>query len=196
MMFANKNLVCFEIKLSFMSWLESRPLGPNRAEFTEPLRDDTSRVGECGGPVPALTSFEGAVIDDHDERESMADWKHEELAAIGAAEELRIASRRADGTLRSYVPIWHAVVDGDLYVRSAYGPQNGWYRRAARAGAGRISAGGVERDATFDLVDAGAGVHADIDAELRRKYASYPAYVAPIVTAESHTATLRIVPRD
>lgn len=126
----------------------------------------------------------------------MTGWNQDELAAVGAAEELRIASHRADGSLRTFVPIWHAVVDGVLYVRSAYGPQNGWYRRAARAGAGRISAGGVERDAAFEVIDPDAPVHDDIDAELLRKYASYPAYVAPIVTDESRTATLRIDPRD
>jgi Uncharacterized protein conserved in bacteria (DUF2255) len=47
---------------------------------------------------------------------------------------------RDDGVVR---------VDDQLYVRSAYGPDNPWFRRAKASGVGRIGAGGLERDVTF-----------------------------------------------
>ena len=52
----------------------------------------------------------------------MAKWSSDELARIGTAEELQIASRRRDGTLRTSRTIW-VVSHGDrLYVRSVNGP--------------------------------------------------------------------------
>src|SRR3954468_13632392 len=80
----------------------------------------------------------------------MSTWTTDELRRVADAVELRVASRRVDGTLRPYVTIWHVGVGNALYIRSAHGPSNGWFRRAQQAGVGRISAGGVERDVTFE----------------------------------------------
>ena len=79
----------------------------------------------------------------------MTTWPRDQLERIGAAEELRLASRRPDGSLRPYVTMWVVRAGSDLYVRSAYGPDNPWYRRATASGAGRIRAGGIERDVSF-----------------------------------------------
>ena len=73
-------------------------------------------------------------------------WEPQDLAAIAAAEELRIASRRKDGSLSPPVTIWCVALHGFVAMRSAYGADNGWYRRARARGSGWISAGGVERD--------------------------------------------------
>jgi hypothetical protein len=78
----------------------------------------------------------------------MTSWTSDELATIGRAEELRVASLRDDGTLRPYVTIWSVRVGNDLYVRSARGATSRWFGRAVRSGAGRIRAGGMERDVT------------------------------------------------
>jgi hypothetical protein len=48
----------------------------------------------------------------------MSEWTGDELGSIGAAEVLRIASRRRDASLRTPVTIWVVRVGGDLYVRS------------------------------------------------------------------------------
>jgi len=61
----------------------------------------------------------------------MTTWTPSELQSIGAAEELQLASRRPDGSLRPFVTMWVVRASGDLYVRSAYGPDNPWYRRAS-----------------------------------------------------------------
>jgi hypothetical protein len=123
----------------------------------------------------------------------MSSWNPNELRAIGDAEELEIASARRDGTMRPFVTIWHVAVAGQLYVRSAYGPENGWFRRAAASGTGRIRAGGIERDVAFDVAP---GIdHRDLDDAYRRKYAHQPPqYVAPVVGDIAATATLRVSP--
>jgi hypothetical protein len=46
----------------------------------------------------------------------MTTWTINELNQIGNAEELQIASLRADGTLRKQVTIWVVRLDADLYV--------------------------------------------------------------------------------
>ena len=121
-------------------------------------------------------------------------WNPEEQRAIGEADELDISSTRADGTLRPFVTIWHVAVGGRLWVRSAYGPENGWFRRAAASGTGRVRSAGIERDVAFD---APSDIpHDELDAAYRQKYAHYPAqYVAPVVGPVAATATLRVEPR-
>ncbi len=42
----------------------------------------------------------------------------DELERIGRAEELQIATKRADGTLRREVPIWVVRAAGQVYVRT------------------------------------------------------------------------------
>ena len=101
----------------------------------------------------------------------MAAWTAQELDRVGAAEELQLASRRGDGTLRPYVTMWVVRAGDDVYVRSAYGPDNAWYRRAKASGTGRIRVGGVERDVTF--ADAAPDAHPGIDAAYHAKYDRY-----------------------
>jgi hypothetical protein len=124
----------------------------------------------------------------------MATWTSDELTRIGGAEELKIASLRSDGRLRPYVTIWVVRVGDDLYVRSAYGPNNPWFRRAKASGAGRIRAGGVELDVTF--AEAAAGAHEAIDKAYHAKYDRYgPAIVGTVVGDRAAPVTIRLVPR-
>jgi hypothetical protein len=123
-------------------------------------------------------------------------WTEQELAAVGSADELEIASRRQDGTLRRAVTIW-VVRDGDdLVVRSAHGRGNGWFSHAIERHEGRIESGGVTRDVRFEELP--VEPHDSVDAAYHAKYdGRYPrAYVDPVVDAESWTATLRLVPAD
>jgi hypothetical protein len=124
----------------------------------------------------------------------MTGWTSDELTRIGGAEELQIASVRPDGTLRPYVTIWVVRVADDLYVRSAYGKDNPWFRRAKASGAGRIRAGGLERDVTFG--DAAPDAHADIDKAYHAKYDRHgPAIVNTVVGANVAPVTFRLLPR-
>ncbi|HRA51876.1 DUF2255 family protein [Actinotalea sp.] len=125
----------------------------------------------------------------------MTAWTADELARIGRADELQIASTRTDGTMRPYVVIWAVRVGDDLYVRSAGGPTNPWFVRAVASGTGRVRAGGVERDVAF--ADAPAQAHTSIDAAYHAKYDRYgPAIVGSVVGQTVREVTLRLVPRD
>lgn len=125
----------------------------------------------------------------------MTAWTEEELGRIGEARELQLASARPDGTLRPYVTMWVVRTDDELYVRSAYGPNNPWFRRAKASGAGRIRAGGVERDVTF--AEPAPGVHAGIDAAYHVKYDRYgPEIVRTVVGPQAEAVTLTLVPRS
>jgi hypothetical protein len=125
---------------------------------------------------------------------TMTTWTSDELKTIGDADELEISSTRPDGTLRPYVTIWAVRAGDDLFVRSAYGTENPWFRRAKASGTGRIRAGGLERDVTF--ADPAPDVHPELDRVYHAKYDSYgPAIVNPVVGAEAALATLRLLPR-
>jgi hypothetical protein len=125
----------------------------------------------------------------------MPEWTADELSKVGSAETLNLASLRPDGTLRPYVTMWVVRVGDDLYVRSAYGPDNPWYVRARASGAGRIRAGGVERDVRFTEADAAS--YAAVDAAYHAKYDRHGARVVATVTGpEAAPLTIRLVPRD
>jgi hypothetical protein len=124
----------------------------------------------------------------------MTTWTAEELARIGNSDELRLASRRPDGSLRPFVTMWVVRSGDDVYVRSAYGHSNPWFQRALASGEGRIRAGGVERDAVFEAP--GPEVDADLHAAYHAKYDRYGArMVGTVVSREAAGATLRLVPR-
>lgn len=123
----------------------------------------------------------------------MTTWTSDELTKIGTAEELEIAPRRRDGTLRKPVTIWVVRVGDDLYIRSYRGQSGAWFRAAQVRHEGRIWAGGVEKDVTF-VAETDPGINDQIDAVYRTKYHRYPQYVAPMVTAEARSTTLKLAP--
>ena len=126
--------------------------------------------------------------------DEMPGWASWELERIGAAEEIRLTSRRPDGSLRPYVTMWVVRAGDGLYVRSAYGPGNPWYRRATASGTGRIRAAGIERDVSF--AQASAEVQDDIDAAYHAKYDRYgPRIVGSVTGPDAHRVTIRLVPR-
>jgi len=125
----------------------------------------------------------------------MAGWTSDELDRIGSSEELELASRRTDGTLSGFVTMWVVRVGDDVYVRSAGGPDRPWYRHALARHAGRVRAGGVERDVSFATVERGA--HAAIDEAYHAKYDRYgPKIVGSVVGAHAHDVTIRLVPEQ
>jgi hypothetical protein len=124
----------------------------------------------------------------------MTTWTRDELSKIEAAEELRIASIRRDGTLRKPVTIWVVRLDDDLYVRSVNGRNGTWFRGTLVRHEGHIRAGGVDKDVTF--VEADPDINDQIDAAYRTKYRRYAAsIIRSIVSPEARSASIKLVPR-
>jgi hypothetical protein len=125
----------------------------------------------------------------------MTTWTSEELSTIGAADELELASRGGDGTLRKPVTIWVVRHGDDLYIRSYKGLDAAWFRNAQAHHEGHIRAGGVEKDVIF-AEETDPGINDLIDAAYRTKYRRYEArYVDPMVAPIARAATIKLVPR-
>jgi hypothetical protein len=122
-------------------------------------------------------------------------WTDDERVTMDGMDELAIASIRPDGSLRPFVTIWFVRVGDEVYVRSAYGYDNPWFRRALTAGEGRIRVGALERDVTFEVPASDVG-----DAVTEAFNAKYGRYgkgiVKTVVSAEAVRSTLRLVPRS
>jgi hypothetical protein len=122
-------------------------------------------------------------------------WTDDELRRLGDATELQVAPRRSDGSLRAFTTMWVVRVGDELYVRSAGGPDRPWYRQARATGAGRVRAGGVERDVIFASAD--PATHEAIDAEYHAKYDRYgPGPVSHVTGPDAHAVTIRLVHAD
>jgi hypothetical protein len=125
----------------------------------------------------------------------MTAWTSDDLTKIGAAEELRIASQRRDGTLRKPVIVWVVRHGDDLFVRSVNGRTGAWFRGTQARHEGHIQAGGVQKDVSF-VEETDPDINDQIDAVFRSKYRRYsPRFVDPMVAAEARAATIKLVPR-
>ena len=125
----------------------------------------------------------------------MSTWTSDELKKIGAAEELQIAGRRPDGTLRDLTTIWVVRVGDDLYVRSVYGRTSAWFRGVLARHEGHIRAGGVDKDVAFIEEDDPA-INAQIDAAYRAKYRRYAqSIIDSIISPQARAATVKLTPR-
>jgi hypothetical protein len=126
----------------------------------------------------------------------MTTWTSDELAKIGTAEELEIASLRSDGTMRNPVTIWVVRHGHDLYVRSVNGRTAAWFRGTQVRHEGHIRVGGIDKDVTFVEVDADHEINDQIDAAYRTKYRRYAAsIISSIVSPKARSATIKLVPR-
>lgn len=125
----------------------------------------------------------------------MTAWTSNELNQIGTAEELEIAPRRADGTLRKPVIIWVVRVGDELYVRSYKGRTAHWFRGVQVRHEGQIHAGDVEKQVAC-VAELDPAVNDQIDAAYRAKYRRYPQYVAPMLTPEVRATTIKLVAQN
>ncbi len=126
----------------------------------------------------------------------MTSWTADELQRLGEAQELRIAGRREDGSLREPVIIWAVRLGDDVYVRSVRGPQGGWFKGVLVRREGRVESGGVERDVAFEDVPGSDPVHEDIDAAYAAKYSFGSSSVRAITSDTARATTLRVSPAE
>ncbi|HZQ97326.1 MAG TPA: DUF2255 family protein [Chloroflexota bacterium] len=122
----------------------------------------------------------------------MNGWTSDEIERVAAAEELQLATRRRDGTLRNALPVWVVRHGDDLYVRSVNGRGATWFRGALATGEGHVRAGGVDRDVSFVETD---DLKEEIDAAYQAKYGRrYPSIVPSIVSDKARSAAVKLVP--
>ena len=127
----------------------------------------------------------------------MADaWTPEQLDLIGRSEELEIASRRADGTLRRWTPIWLVAADGQVYVRTWHRRTTGWFGDVVASHRARVRVPGLGADVTVEDVGEGSGqLRASVDEAYRMKYGRYgQTTVGQMVSDAAAAATLRLIP--
>ena len=124
----------------------------------------------------------------------MGTWTSDELTRIGTAEELQIAARRPDGTLRHETTIWVVRVEDDLYVRSVYGRASAWFRGVLARHEGHIRAGGVSKDVSF-VEESDTDLNSRIDDAYRAKYRRYAqSIIDSIISSQARSATIKIAP--
>jgi hypothetical protein len=123
-------------------------------------------------------------------------WSTTDLSAVDDTAEIRIASRRRDGTLRPARIVWVVRHDDALYVRSVNGPDAAWYRGVHTRHQGRVSAGALQRDVTFVEADHTPDNPLDdaLDTAYQAKYGRGSAAVARITSTEARRTTLRLDP--
>ncbi len=119
---------------------------------------------------------------------SLSAWSPEQLRRLGEAPELEIATRRADDTLRGWVPIWVVCAAGQVYVRTWYRRDFGWYGYARENRRARVRASGcLQADVTVeDATDRDR-----VDAAYTSKYGHGPS-VDRMIGAEAAATTLRL----
>jgi hypothetical protein len=124
-------------------------------------------------------------------------WTVDDIARIGSADELRIAVQSPDGTLRNWVPIWVVSVGEQVYVRTWYRRDNGWFGQVVDTARARIRVPGLEITVTVDDVgsDLASEVRRSIDTAYLAQYGRFGgATVDRMVTDEAAATTLRLTP--
>ncbi len=125
----------------------------------------------------------------------MTAWTKDELSKIGGAEEVGVAAVTRDGSVRNRVTIWVVRHGKDLFVRSVRGRDGAWFRAVQGSKDGRIWAGRLERDVTFEEAD--SGINDEIDAAYRSKYRRYAGRILnSVLTPEARSTTLRLGSRQ
>ena len=121
-------------------------------------------------------------------------WTSENLQRIGSADELEIAVKRTDGTLRHWLPIWVVSVSGQVYVRTWYRRDTGWFAHVLDSRRASIRVPGLQADVAVEDTAGGSGrLQADIDAAYRTKYERYgTSAVDPMVAPAAVSTTLRL----
>ena len=125
-------------------------------------------------------------------------WTPDDIRRIGSAGELEIAAKRADGTLRRWLPIWVVCVGEQVYVRTWYRRDTGWFGHVLESHRACIRVPDLQADVVVEDIGAGPDqLRADIDAAYRAKYGRYGASTVERMVADpAVAATLRLSPEQ
>ncbi len=118
-------------------------------------------------------------------------WSAEDLTRIGRADELQIGTRRADGSMRSWVPIWAVCVGEQVFVRTWNRRDTGWFGRVVNLRRARIRVPGLEVDVSARDIggEHNTELRAGVDAAYRAKYARYGSATVDRMTTDAAAAT-------
>ena len=123
-------------------------------------------------------------------------WTEHELAEVDARDEVRISSRRKDGTLTGSRIIWAVRLGDEVYVRSVNGRDSAWFRSTRARHEGHLQVGRLAKDVTFVDVDESDEIGDRIDRAYASKYRNYAKNIIDHINgAEARAATIRLVPR-
>jgi hypothetical protein len=127
-----------------------------------------------------------------------AAWTPDDVRRIDSADELQIAARRTDGTLRRWVPIWVVCVDEQVYVRTWYRRNTGWFAHVLDSHRACIRVPGLESDVSVeDVGTRSERLRADVDTAYRTKYARYgTSTIEQMVSPAAAATTLRLTPEQ
>src|SRR3954470_11748700 len=117
----------------------------------------------------------------------MAGWSDNELRRFAAPDEIDIAPVRRNGQLRTPTTIWAVRVDDALYVRAAYGANQGWHGVARHSRQAQIAIRGTAKDVAVE--DADQPVLSRVDAAYREKYGRRHASIVDSINDAEHRAT-------
>jgi hypothetical protein len=112
---------------------------------------------------------------------------------LRVTEVVRIVTTTRDG--RTIVtPIWAVDVDGVSFIRSEYGHDGKWFRRATtNPGVGFETPAG-RRAVELEAIEETDPLEAAVDDALRAKYGRKKASLAAMLTPLAHGTTQRVVP--
>ncbi|MFD7609628.1 DUF2255 family protein [Streptomyces sp. NPDC059828] len=99
--------------------------------------------------------------------------------------------RHADGRWSART-VWVVVLDGEAYVRSAFGPRSAWYRRVLRHADTEVEVAGVRLSVSLQPVEDLALVQR-VSGAYRAKYGlSWPGPVESMNAHEAAATTMRL----
>jgi hypothetical protein len=90
-------------------------------------------------------------------------------------------------------PIWGVVVEGEPYIRSAYG-ESRWYRRLQRTGRATLVDGDERHPVAIENLDADAPVVSDVEHAYEEKYADAGESLQQVVDPDKRRFTMRLKP--
>lgn len=122
----------------------------------------------------------------------MSTWQPETARSLSAPQEVELATRRRDGSVRNPRIIWIVAVGERVFVRSTNGRGAAWFTWAIATGSGQLTAAGVTVDVTF--TEAADEDLPAVDRAYRDKYGSFASIVDHLEEAGPRAATLEVTP--
>ncbi len=119
-------------------------------------------------------------------------WQTDTARELAAPQEVELATRRRDGSLRTPRTIWIVAVGNQVFIRSTNGRGAAWFTAAVSTGSGQLTAGATTVDIGF--IETSEADLPAVDRAYREKYGAYASIVDHLVEPGPRAATLEVVP--